>query len=256
MKSKAELNLPNDRRYTNEHVWIKRDGSSFLVGIGDYAQDQLGEVAYVDLPSEGNTLEEHDEFGSIKSVKAVNALYMPVKGEILEINANLEDAPETVNADCYGAGWLVKIAPANAADVEKLNETLLNAQQNPLDYRDLAGCGACQAICPHGAIKLSGQIMETAEILKIVLEDKAFYESTGGGATLGGGESLAQPDAAMELLRACKQIGIHTDMETCGFASRGIIEKVAPYVDLFLYDIKHTDGDVHFPNFKNLLPVD
>lgn len=120
MKTAAELNLPDDRRYTNEHVWIKPEGNSWLVGISDYAQDQLGEVAYVDLPSEGKALDAHDVFGSIESVKAVNALYMPVKGEILEVNAALEDAPETVNADCHDAGWLVKIVPANAEDVEGL----------------------------------------------------------------------------------------------------------------------------------------
>ncbi len=90
------------------------------MGISDYAQDQLGEVAYVDLPSEGNALKGHDEFGSIESIKTVNALFMPVDGEIIEVNANLEDAPETVNADCYGAGWLARIKPANAADVDKL----------------------------------------------------------------------------------------------------------------------------------------
>ncbi|MCX4310547.1 MAG: glycine cleavage system protein GcvH [Desulfovibrio sp.] len=120
MKTAAELNLPGDRRYTGEHVWIMPDGDSWLVGISDYAQDQLGEVAYVDLPSEGNALKGHDEFGSIESIKTVNALFMPVDGEIIEVNANLEDAPETVNADCYGAGWLARIKPANAADVDKL----------------------------------------------------------------------------------------------------------------------------------------
>ena len=114
MKTAAELNLPGDRRYTGEHVWIMPDGDSWLVGISDYAQDQLGEVAYVDLPSEGNALKGHDEFGSIESLKT------PVDGEIIEVNANLEDAPETVNADCYGAGWLARIKPANAADVDKL----------------------------------------------------------------------------------------------------------------------------------------
>ena len=96
MKTAAELNLPGDRRYTGEHVWIMPDGDSWLVGISDYAQDQLGEVAYVDLPSEGNALKGHDEFGSIESIKTVNALFMPVDGEIIEVNANLEDAPETL----------------------------------------------------------------------------------------------------------------------------------------------------------------
>lgn len=120
MKTVAELNLPADRRYTAEHVWIMPDGDFCLVGISDFAQDQLGEVAYVDLPSKGNSLNAHAEFGSIESVKAVNALFMPVDGDVLEVNNHLEDSPQTVNADCYGAGWLARIRPVNAADVDKL----------------------------------------------------------------------------------------------------------------------------------------
>lgn len=120
MKPADELNLPSDRHYTKEHVWIMPDKDSWLVGISDYAQDQLGEVAYVDLPSEGKHLEAHDEFGSIESIKAVNALYMPVAGEVLEVNGALEDAPQTVNADCYKDGWLVKIRPDKGADVDSL----------------------------------------------------------------------------------------------------------------------------------------
>ena len=120
MKTAAELNLPQDRRYTNEHVWIKEDGDSYLVGISDYAQDQLGEVAFVDLPSLDQTLAAHDEFGGIESVKAVNALYMPVAGKVVEVNSSLEDAPETVNVDCYGAGWLVRIKADDPEEIAKL----------------------------------------------------------------------------------------------------------------------------------------
>lgn len=120
MKAKDELKLPDDRRYTEEHIWIMPDGDAFLVGISDFAQDQLGEVAYVDLPVQGRNLAAHDEFGGIESVKAVNALFMPVAGKVAEVNEALEDAPETVNADCYGAGWLARIKPDNPQDVEKL----------------------------------------------------------------------------------------------------------------------------------------
>lgn len=120
MKSVQELNLPDDRSYTDEHVWIRQDGDSWIAGISDYAQDQLGEVAYVDLPAKGKHLAAHDEFGGIESVKAVNALYMPVAGEVLEVNESLEDAPETVNADCYGTGWLIRLKPDNSEDAQKL----------------------------------------------------------------------------------------------------------------------------------------
>lgn len=120
MKDKKDLNLPNDLRYTDEHVWVRKDGDELIAGISDYAQDQLGEVAFVDLPAEGKHLNAHDEFGSIESVKAVNALYMPVAGEVIAINEALDGAPEEVNASCYNNGWLIKIKPDNPADVNAL----------------------------------------------------------------------------------------------------------------------------------------
>ena len=120
MKDISELNLPDDRRYTPEHVWIRKDGDSWVAGISDYAQDQLGEVAYVDLPAEGKSLPAHAEFGGIESVKSVNSLYMPVAGRVIAVNGALEDAPETVNADCYGEGWLVRIAPDDPSEAERL----------------------------------------------------------------------------------------------------------------------------------------
>lgn len=120
MKSPDALNLPAELLYTSEHVWVKKEGNDLLVGISDYAQDQLGEVAFVDLPSEGQQLPGHSEFGSVESVKSVNALYMPVAGTVTAINGELEDNPSLVNADCYGQGWLVRVTPDNAADVDKL----------------------------------------------------------------------------------------------------------------------------------------
>ena len=115
MKSADEMNLPEDLNYTDEHVWVRQDGDTLLAGISDYAQDQLGEVAYVELPETGCHLNGHDEFGSIESVKAVNALFMPVAGEVVEVNSELEDAPELVNVDCYGKGWIVRIRPDDPA---------------------------------------------------------------------------------------------------------------------------------------------
>lgn len=124
MKTAEALNLPDNITYTGEHVWVRKDGDMLVAGISDYAQDQLGEVAYVDLPAQGKHLNANDEFGSIESIKAVNALYMPVAGEVAESNSSLEDAPENVNADCYGDGWLIRIRPDNPADAD----TLLTAQ--------------------------------------------------------------------------------------------------------------------------------
>ena len=120
MKSAETVNLPEDLNYTDEHVWVRQDGDTLVAGISDFAQDQLGEVAYVDLPEVGRHLNGHDEFGSIESVKAVNALFMPVAGEIVEVNSELEDAPELVNADCYGKGWIVRIKADDPAGAKTL----------------------------------------------------------------------------------------------------------------------------------------
>ena len=120
MKSADTVILPDDLHYTDEHVWVRQDGDTLVAGISDYAQDQLGEVAYVDLPEAGRHFGGHDEFGSIESVKAVNALFMPVAGEIVEVNAALEDAPENVNADCYGNGWIVRIKADDPAAAQAL----------------------------------------------------------------------------------------------------------------------------------------
>lgn len=120
MKTPDALNLPAELLYTSEHVWVKKEGNDLLVGISDYAQDQLGEVAFVDLPSEGKQLPAHGEFGSVESVKSVNALYMPVAGTVTAVNGELEDNPALVNGDCYGKGWLVRITPDNAADMDSL----------------------------------------------------------------------------------------------------------------------------------------
>ena len=119
-KTTAELNLPANLKYTSEHIWIKVDGEELVIGVSDYAQDQLGEVVYVDLPSEGDSFADASEFGEVESIKAVNKLFMPVKGEIVAINGDLEDAPSLVNASCYEKGWMIRVKPENMADVDAL----------------------------------------------------------------------------------------------------------------------------------------
>ncbi|MCB1051286.1 MAG: glycine cleavage system protein GcvH [Acidobacteria bacterium] len=104
---------PTDYLYTKEHEWLKVTGSEALVGITDHAQDQLGDIVFVELPEVGKTFSAGDEFGTVESVKAVAEVFMPIDAEILETNANLEDEPELVNKDPHNAGWMVKIAISN-----------------------------------------------------------------------------------------------------------------------------------------------
>ncbi len=124
MKTPDMLDLPTELRYSGEHVWIRKEGETCLVGISDYAQDQLGEVAFVDLPASGSHFGAGDEFGSVESVKAVNALFMPVAGTVTEANTALEDTPTLINASCYGDGWMLRIKADDAADMD----TLLDAE--------------------------------------------------------------------------------------------------------------------------------
>ena len=131
MKSVNELNLPQDRKYTAEHVWFKREGDLAVCGITDFAQDQLGEVAFVDVSAQGEHVEAGKEFGSVESVKSVNGLFMPVSGEIVEANAALEDDPALVNASCYGTGWIIKIKPdAGASEALLLDADAYKAGLN------------------------------------------------------------------------------------------------------------------------------
>ena len=131
MKSVNELNLPQDRKYTAEHVWFKMEGDLAVCGITDFAQDQLGEVAFVDVSAQGEHVEAGKEFGSVESVKSVNGLFMPVSGEIVEANAALEDDPALVNASCYGTGWILKIKPdAGASEALLLDADAYKAGLN------------------------------------------------------------------------------------------------------------------------------
>jgi glycine cleavage system H protein len=111
---------PSDRSYSQDHEWVTVDGDVATVGISDFAQDQLGEVVYVDLPSEGDELVAGEAFGEIESVKSVSELVAPVSGEIVEVNNSLADSPETVNADAHGAGWMLKVRMTDDSDVDAL----------------------------------------------------------------------------------------------------------------------------------------
>jgi glycine cleavage system H protein len=111
---------PADRRYTTEHEWVKADGEHYVVGITAFAQDQLGDIVYIELPKVGDTVEAGKPFGVIESVKTASDLYAPISGEVLEVNATLVDQPQSVNDDPYEAGWMIKLRPVDAADVDKL----------------------------------------------------------------------------------------------------------------------------------------
>ncbi|MDJ0622101.1 MAG: glycine cleavage system protein GcvH [Desulfocapsaceae bacterium] len=119
MKELEELNLPEDLVYTKDHEWARLEGEVVVVGISDYAQDQLGDIVFVELPEVGDSFEAGDEFGTLESVKAVSELYLPIGGEITAVNEELDDAPELINQDPYD-GWIVKIKPNDPGDLDKL----------------------------------------------------------------------------------------------------------------------------------------
>jgi glycine cleavage system H protein len=111
---------PSDRSYSKDHEWLTIDGDVATIGISDFAQDQLGEVVYVDLPSEGDGLISGEAFGEIESVKSVSELIAPVSGEVVEINDSLGDAPETVNQDPHGAGWMIKVRVPDDSQIDSM----------------------------------------------------------------------------------------------------------------------------------------
>ena len=119
-KNLINMNLPNNLKYTKDHEWIRVEGEVAYVGITDFAQSELGEIVFVENEKEGETIGANEVFGSIEAVKTVSDLCMPVTGEILEVNAALEDAPELVNNDPYGEGWMIKIAVKDAAELDGL----------------------------------------------------------------------------------------------------------------------------------------
>lgn len=114
------MTFPQELKYTKEHEWIRLEGDIATVGITEFAQSELGDIVYVDITTEGDEVEAGEVFGSVEAVKTVSDLYMPITGTVIEVNPDLEDAPETVNADPYGKGWMIKIKVDNADDVAEL----------------------------------------------------------------------------------------------------------------------------------------
>ena len=114
------MNFPENLKYTKDHEWILVEGNTATVGITDFAQGELGDIVFIDITTEGETLDAHAMFGSVEAVKTVSELFMPVSGEISEVNPGLEDSPEAVNSDPYGDGWMVKINLSNPSEIDGL----------------------------------------------------------------------------------------------------------------------------------------
>jgi glycine cleavage system H protein len=125
------MNIPANLKYSNDHEWVRVEGNEAFIGITDFAQGQLGDIVFVDVPTVGESLDQNEVFGSIEAVKTVSDAFLPVGGEILEFNEALESDPALVNKDPYGEGWIIKVSMANPAEVD----TLLSAD----DYAKLIG---------------------------------------------------------------------------------------------------------------------
>ena len=114
------MNFPENLLYTKDHEWVRVEGDVAFIGITDFAQHELGDIVYVDIPSKGTTVAQHEVFGTVEAVKTVSDLFMPITGEVLEINPVLDGAPELVNSDTYGEGWMIKCSVANPAEIAGL----------------------------------------------------------------------------------------------------------------------------------------
>jgi len=125
------MNVPENLKFTKDHEWVRVEGNEVYIGITDFAQGELGDIVFVEIETEGETLEQGEAFGTIEAVKTVSDMYMPVSGEIVEVNQSLEDEPESVNKDPYGDGWMVKISFSNSSELDEL----LSVEQ----YKELIG---------------------------------------------------------------------------------------------------------------------
>lgn len=123
------MTIPENLKYTKDHEWIKIEGNQAIVGITDFAQGELGDIVFIEIETIDETLEKEEVFGTVEAVKTVSDLFMPVSGKVLEVNAKLEDAPELVNKDPYGDGWMIKIAISNPAELDSL--------LTPAQYKEL-----------------------------------------------------------------------------------------------------------------------
>ena len=127
----VNMNIPAELKYTKDHEWVKVDGDVATIGITDFAQGELGDIVYVEVETEGDTLDAEEVFGTVEAVKTVSDLFMPVSGEILEFNEELEDSPETVNDSAYEDGWMIKVKLSDASELDNL----MSAD----DYKALVG---------------------------------------------------------------------------------------------------------------------
>lgn len=125
------MNFPEELKYTKDHEWVKIDGDTVTIGITDFAQKELGDIVYVEVDTLDETLDQEEVFGTVEAVKTVSDLFLPVAGEIIEFNESLEDEPENVNTDPYGAGWMVKV---KVSDMSQLDDLLSVAA-----YKELIG---------------------------------------------------------------------------------------------------------------------
>lgn len=114
------MNFPETLLYTKDHEWVRVEGDMAFVGITDFAQHELGDIVYVDIPSKGKTVKQHEVFGTVEAVKTVSDLFMPLSGDVVEVNAGLDAAPESVNSDPYGNGWMIKVKISDNAEVSGL----------------------------------------------------------------------------------------------------------------------------------------
>lgn len=114
------MNFPADLKYTKDHEWVRIEGDTAIIGITDFAQGELGDIVFVEIETQGQSLAEHEVFGTVEAVKTVSDLFMPVAGEVLEVNAGLADDPAAVNNDPYGKGWMIKVKIAAGADLSGL----------------------------------------------------------------------------------------------------------------------------------------
>jgi len=118
----ADYEIPDELRYTQDDEWVRREGDEVVIGVTDFAQSQLGDVVFVELPEVGSSTEAGAAFGTIESVKAVSDLFAPITGEVIAVNEALEERPETVNESCYGDGWLIRLRPQDEAELDALLE--------------------------------------------------------------------------------------------------------------------------------------
>ena len=123
------MNIPGELKYTKDHEWVRIEGDEAVIGITDFAQSELGDIVFVEVETEGESIESEEIFGSVEAVKTVSDLFMPLSGEVLSFNSELEDAPEVVNSDPYGEGWMIRVKISDASEVD----ALLSAEQ----YKDL-----------------------------------------------------------------------------------------------------------------------